>query len=133
MGKLIIEPGQGIGTIKLGTSIAEVNECIEEYDAKYKKDYHQTDRFGNYFTHMFMVEYDSNEKVNFIDVFNTKAEQLVAVIDTISKYDRDDRELGWTYHFRDIGLSLWRPNILNEEDLEKEIGENPDMRSYRQG
>ncbi|MBG9943820.1 hypothetical protein ABE237_06565 [Brevibacillus formosus] len=133
MDKLTIEPGIGIGTIKFGMDKEEVEECIQEYKRKYNKDNLTT----NFFKNSIRVKYDSYEKVNFIeissnlqdvfecvviniDVFKTKVVDLVEKIDKISKYDRDDRELGWTYDFPELGLLFWRPNVLTEEDLEKD-------------
>ncbi|MCM3472222.1 hypothetical protein [Brevibacillus borstelensis] len=129
---LIIEPG-AIGTIKLGMSKDEVEACIQEYARKYQKEYH----VRNYFKNVFRVEYDVNERVDFIeipsslkdefnclfydiDVFNTKADDLVNHIDRISEYDRNHRELGYTYFFPELGLSLWRPIIFKEEYMEED-------------
>ncbi|MCM3625631.1 hypothetical protein M4D70_26040 [Brevibacillus borstelensis] len=78
-----------------------------------------------------MVEYDSEGKVDFIeipevlketfnclllgiDVFNTKAEDLVKKIDKIADYDRNQSD-GYTYFFPSLGLSLWRSDIFKEE------------------
>lgn len=128
MDLLVIEPGKAIGTIELGMSKKEVEACIQAYTAKYMKPSY-SERF---FEHVFMVKYDSEGRVVFIeipsslkdvfscqyrgmDVFNTKAEELAAKIDQISPYDRDDWELGYMYIFRELGLSFWRPNIYKEE------------------
>ncbi|MCM3594052.1 hypothetical protein M4D58_26235 [Brevibacillus borstelensis] len=35
MGNLIIEPGKGIGLIKLGMNKDEVEKCIQKYTEKY--------------------------------------------------------------------------------------------------
>ncbi|ELK42695.1 hypothetical protein BAG01nite_20830 [Brevibacillus agri] len=133
MDKLTIEPGVGIGTIKLGMSKEEVAKCIKEYNQKYNEEHF----VNNYFQAVFRVKYDSNGKVNWIeipssvqevfdcvfmdiDVFRTKAIDLVEEIDKITKYDRNYIELGYAYHFPEIGLLFWRPIVLTEEDLEKE-------------
>ncbi|MGN7470143.1 hypothetical protein [Brevibacillus sp. SAFN-007a] len=74
-------------------------------------------------SHCFTFEYDSDGKVSSIsissslkevlcclfqgmDVFQTKAEELVEKIDRISKYERDHPELGWTYDYPELGLSF---------------------------
>lgn len=112
MGNLIIEPGKGIGLIKLGMNKDEVEKCIQKYTEKYQKEYH----IQVYFKGFFMVEYDSEGKVDFIeipevlketfnclllgiDVFNTKAEDLVEKIDKISEYDRNQSD-GYTFFSR---------------------------------
>ncbi|MGW8957865.1 hypothetical protein [Paenibacillus sp. NPDC055715] len=92
MGK--IEPNIGIGTIKLGMSKTEVEDCLQAYTNKFCNSLHD----GDYFQYAFKVEYDPNGRVNFIeaashikddfhcmlngiDVFNTKAEELIKVVD----------------------------------------------------
>ncbi|MBY0054662.1 hypothetical protein P4U99_25925 [Brevibacillus agri] len=127
MDNLIIEPGEGIGLIKFGMSKDEVEKCIQSYTEKYQKEYHIQD----YFKGFFMLEYDSEGKVDFIeipevlketfncllmgiDVFNTKAEDLVEKIDEIAEYDRNQSD-GYTYFFPSLGLSLWRSDIFKEE------------------
>jgi hypothetical protein len=133
MNVLLIEPGRGIGEIELGMTKEEVNDCIERYAAKYQKPYHM----DNFIKDSFMVKYDLEGKVNFIeipselkdtfqclfiniDVFNTKADELVRRIDEISPYDRNNPEMDSCFTFPEIGLGLWRPDVLTEEDLEKE-------------
>lgn len=129
MDDLIIEPKRGIGLLSLGMTVDEVEECINAYSNKYLKEYHIHD----YFRYAFRVDYSTDGKVSFIeilsdlknefnclfngiDVFNTKAEELVSSIDQISPYDRNHRELGFTYAFPELGLSLWRSRIFKDED-----------------
>lgn len=131
MQKLIIEAGHSIGDINLGMSKEQVQQCIRVYEAKYNK------RPGS-FSKYFRDEYDSAGKLVFIeiasvssryfnclfrdiDVFKTRASTLVAKIDEISPYVRDeDACRGYSYTFPKLGLSLWRGNVLNEEDLEED-------------
>lgn len=132
MDHLIIEPG-AIGTIKLGMTKIEVEACYQEYITKYQKEYHTT----NYIKNAFRVNFDANERVDFIeissslkddfnclfkniDVFNTKADDLVNLIDKFAAYDRNHKELGYTYFFPAIGLSLWRPIIFREEYIQED-------------
>lgn len=127
MDNIIIEPWQGIGEFKLGMTRNEVEECVQSYSTKYRVK--SLDK--NYFR--FKIEYDSNNKVSFIevnwdvkenfnclfngiDVFNTKVEILVKEIDKTSQYDRTHSELGCTYSFPELGLFLWRSREFTEED-----------------
>ncbi len=133
MDDLIIEPKRGIGTINLRMSKSEVERCINDYAEKYEK--HSYNRDG--FKHCFQVEYDADERAIFIqlvyslkdyfncvfkdiNIFTTKATELVSILEQISPYDRDHWELGCTYYFPEIGLSLWRSSKFIEEDIEKE-------------
>ncbi|KGX85223.1 hypothetical protein [Pontibacillus marinus] len=130
MDKLIIDPGIGIGNFKLGMNKDDINQCLQEYEANYYSDYRK-----HLFRDVFMVKYNSEQVVNFIeipnlkdvfqgvyndiDLFNTKADDLVKMIDKISPYNRDNEESerGFLYEFPLLGLSLWRGNVLSEEDL----------------
>jgi len=134
MDTLVIEPGIGIGDIKLGMSKYEFEECIEAYTVKYQNKAHDPD----YFNYVFRVEYDTSGKIIFIEipsgmittefncvfsginVFNIKAEELVETIDRIAEYDRDQSELGYTYFFPELGLSLWRSRVFKAGDEEEE-------------
>nr|WP_231116896.1 hypothetical protein [Paenibacillus polymyxa] len=50
------------------------------------------------------------------DVFNTKAENLVKMVNEKSPYDENDPEVGWMYSFPELGLNFWRSRIFKEED-----------------
>lgn len=131
MEKLIIEPGHSIGSIQLGMNKLAVEKVIQDYAARY----HCVNHMDNYFESAFRIEYDLEEKVKFIeipwtlkevftctcrdiDVFNTKAAELVKKLDKISPYDRKHQELGYTYVFPQWGLSLWRSRKFEEDDMQ---------------
>lgn len=133
MEKLIFKPHIGVGIIKFGMTKDEVRECIEYYEDNYYRKEHGR----NYFKDIFRVEYDDNNKVNFIevpyiaksiflctyneiDLFNTKVIDLISSLKKIANYDKSDPELGYSYNFTKLGMILWRPSILTEEDIEKE-------------
>ncbi|HZG16478.1 MAG TPA: hypothetical protein VE710_15920 [Candidatus Bathyarchaeia archaeon] len=123
----VVEPKKGIGHIHLGMSKEEVDSCLEEYNAPHK--------VNKFIKDTFKVEYDADGKVIFIevssyvgndefsctfmniDIFETKVDELVEKFDKISPYDRNDWELGYTYHFPELQLCFWRPNILTEQDM----------------
>lgn len=130
--KLVIEPGNGIGKLKLGMTKNEVDEVVQYY----KKEYEQGTNDCDFFENAFKFEYYNDGKLKFIeiiaefknffactchdlDVFNTKADELVKNLNRISKYDKEtDGET--QYIFTNIGLSLWRPSVFTEETM----GEN---------
>ncbi|WP_051250469.1 hypothetical protein [Paenibacillus harenae] len=111
---------------------AEVDECLRFYTDKYEITYEQNPHkfhVSGAIKSCFQLEYDPNGKVNFIqissvlndvlkcvfkniDVFNTKAEELVKEIDKISKYDRDHWELGWTYDYPELGPTVFRTSFF---------------------
>ncbi|WP_374017450.1 hypothetical protein ABU162_25380 [Paenibacillus thiaminolyticus] len=132
MDNILIEPGRSIGTIKLGMPKDKVNECIQMYMQRYD------DELERCFERFIFPEYDENQKLiavqvlrdlmefaNFIcfgiDVFNTKAEKLIEIIDKITPYLRtSEPELGFDYDFAEVGLSFYRSNVFTEKEMEQE-------------
>lgn len=135
MNKIIVEPRQGIGPIKLGMGKEEIKEYAEANSIRLctPRRSSSEESFGDY-----KVGYDSEDRVNFIElssfkgnkdftcmlmnfnVFETKAEELVEQIDKISPYDRNDWEVGYSYTFHELGLAFWRPNVFTDEDMQQE-------------
>lgn len=130
--QLIIEPGNRIGKLKLGMAKTKVDEVIQYY----KKAYEEETNYFDFFENAFHFEYDHNGKVKFIeiiseckhffncichdmDVFNTKANELVQKLDRISKYEKNTDE-DTQYIFANMGLSLWRPSVCTEETMKEE-------------
>src|SRR5439155_19273129 len=50
-----------------------------------------------------------------LDVLATLADHVVAVISRDARYDESGRDFPFSYIFRDLHLSLWRP-VLPEDD-----------------
>lgn len=120
---ITITPFVGIGNVKLGMSEVQVQESL-------RNESHLEDLFNN-------LEYDENNKLKFIeitnpfdeldiqvlydgiDVFKTRADSLVKKIDERTPYFRDEEaEMEVCYTFKDIQLSLWRPDVLTEDMME---------------
>jgi hypothetical protein len=136
MASIKIELNIGIDGIKLGMTRDEVHEVIG-------KDYLSFNR-GNsnidaYYSGCLQVNYDAYYEVNFfeiasgicmyfdvflndVNVFETKAEELVKYIERFAEYGRDDWEvkLGHSYVFKGIGLSLWRSRVFRDEVVQEE-------------
>ncbi|MCQ4088398.1 hypothetical protein [Saccharibacillus sp. JS10] len=130
--QLIIEPGIGIGKVKLGMTQSEIEEAVQYY----KKNYEAGTNYFDFFEHSFKVEYDANGKAEFIEivaefedffectcyglhVFKTKADQLISALNEISKYSQDVSD-EYQYIFGDIGLNLWRPSVFTEETRQED-------------
>jgi hypothetical protein len=89
-----------------------------------------------YFDSAFQVFFDNRDRVEYIevsgpgqdvaalylgmDVHRTGAADLVKRIVKDAPYDPDDPELGWSYLFPSLELSLWRPTA--EEPFFATIG-----------
>jgi hypothetical protein len=54
-----------------------------------------------------------------LDVFATPADEVVAYISRDSAFDQSDPEIPYSYLFRDLQLSLWRP-VIPESDTDSE-------------
>lgn len=124
-----VEPLKGIGDIKLGMDRQAVRDLMKgdpetSGSRKQVESYHE----GG-----FQVFYGKNDKVEFIellresgfsaltrgiDVFGTPAQQVLSQIASFSEYNQDDPEVGYSYVFPDLELSLWRPNIPENEEEE---------------
>ncbi|MED1782582.1 hypothetical protein P4V43_12240 [Brevibacillus fortis] len=136
MKMFIVEPRKGIGQITLGMTRDEVRKYAEVNDLRLfnpRKDSSAVQWVGD-----IKVEYDSDDRVNFIelssykgnddftcllmgiDVFETKAENLAEQIDKVSPYDRDHWELGYMYIYHELGLAFWRPVVFKDEYMQEE-------------
>lgn len=135
MHKLLIEPNVGIGKVKLGMTREEVHRVMGNNYFSFTRNAVNIDA---YYSSCFQINYDKNYVVEFIemangiaghfqvvfeevDVFKTKAEALVAYVEKFAGYDKDSAESksGYSYIFKDIGLSLWRPRVFKEEFLQE--------------
>lgn len=131
MEKLIIEPGNRIGNIKIGMPKKQAEFELNQYIEKYEKGTNYFDFFKN----AFQIEYDESERVKFIeiiyevkdffncfcydiDVFQTKAEDLIARLSQISDYSRVPND-ETQFIFENIGLSLWRSSVFKEESIQE--------------
>ncbi len=113
-----IIPKNGVGPIKLGMSRADVESCfgIPEFDNGTRIGY-----MSGYF-----IDFDAENNVEFIelsnsdefkitysgvDLHNVDAMGVISLIEGDDNYDRSDPEIGYSYVFKRIGLSLWRGTI----------------------
>ncbi len=124
-----ITPLLGVGPILLGMTQNEVHAALGEPGFSYRKTLsseHVTDCYHQNACQIFYtgsspcVEYielsRSNEFSVFLmskDVFTSDANELVRYISEVAKFDTEDLELGYSYIFRSIALSIWRPDIQN--------------------
>ncbi len=128
-----ILPHKGVGPIRLGMSRREVHEVFGE------PQFSHNNREG--FLDGFMVDFTQDEKVEFIElaksqqfraIFEDKclheilADEAVAHVSRFGTYDQNHWELGYSYLFVDLQLSLWR-GTMPEED---QSPDDPDGRFF---
>lgn len=121
-----IEPNVGVGPIKLGMPKNEVINLLG------KPEFENNDRTA--YLSGFMIDFDESNHVEFIelsksDLFeasykginlhNVTALQAVEHVCKFDSYDTSDPELGYSYIFKELQLSLWR-NTLPEKDLDED-------------
>ena len=128
MEEIIIHEGLSVGLFQLGMKKEEVEKYKKLYIEKY-----------NIYKDAFLFEYDEEGQVVYIqliidalkhdfqckfkgiDIFNTKAAELIELFDAITPYTRDrDASLGFMYQFPKLGLTFWRGDVCTEEDLESD-------------
>ena len=114
-----ILPHSGVGPIRLGMTREEV-----------RAEFGMPDFTGNdnreEFLHGFFVDFNSEGRVEFIELakstqfrplFKGKclhellADDVVALVQRYDQYSEDDPELGYSYCFLDLQMSLWRPTV----------------------
>lgn len=131
----VVEPFIGVGPVRLGMSRDQVKLAMPEPSKPFRKSKdnpHLTDAFFENGFQVFYggdppeVEYielsrDAGFRVLYreLDVFATSADEVVAFISRDAPFDTSDWEVPYSYVFRDLQLSLWRP-VVPESDKDTE-------------
>ncbi|MEK3883011.1 hypothetical protein [Paenibacillus sp. PL2-23] len=140
MDSLILLPYVGIGPVKLGMRKWEVQAVFQTHaHLKRPNQAYNESILEELFVRL---EYDKDQQVNFlevinpayagidhipilydgIDVFGTKAVDLVARLDGVTPYNRNpDSESGHLYVFPETQLSLWREGVMTEEMMNAKV------------
>ena len=129
-----VAPLKGVGSILLGMSRAGSRSAMGVSPETFRKstaDEFLTDAYND---SAFQVFFDAKETVEYIElssggpipvvykgisVFETQADELIEIISLDAPCDQNDPELGYSYIFPRLELSLWRPVIpesQNDED-----------------
>jgi len=119
-----IKPKIGVGPILIGMTREEVRQHLGPPDGD--------DDEREWYLDDMAIDFDSSGKVKFIELAESEnykarlngkclhdleADEAVAHVQAIAPYNQNDPELGYTYLFPDLQLSLWRPVIPdNEQD-----------------
>jgi len=113
-----IEPHNGIGPIRLGMSRSDVESIFG------KPQFEQGERVG--YLDGFMIDFDEAGRVEFIELANSlrftatyrgkdlhalPADEVVELVGQDDSFDQDDPEVGYSYIFKGLQLSLWRPTL----------------------
>ena len=125
-------PRVGIGPVSLGMTREEVRRVMPGPCESFRKGLnaqHETDAFHKNGFQVFyggdlpVVEYielfrESGFRVVYrgVDVFATPAADVVAHVSDDAPFDAAHWELGFSYIFPDLDLSLWRPVVPESPD-----------------
>ncbi len=131
-----VTPKIGVGPVRLGMHRDEVRAAMDQEPERFMKA--ETCRYETdaYHHSAFQVSYEGDEpRVEFIelsreggfialyramDVFGTSASDLVEFIARDARFDGRDPELGYSFVFPSLDLSLWRP-VLPEDSPDGEF------------
>jgi hypothetical protein len=111
-----ITPLEGVGPIRFGMTLADVHAALGPPES--------VNDAREWFMDGFAVDFDSNGTVEFLEfassdqfhilfhgqcIHELAADDAVALVTQHADFDADDPELGYTYMFPKLQLSLWRP------------------------
>jgi hypothetical protein len=132
----VVNPGVGVGPVRLGMHRDEVRAAMGQEPERFLKAGTSRYETDAYHDSAFQVFYEGDEpRVEFIelsghggfvafyrgkDVFGTEASDLVEFIARDAPVDDRDPEFGYSFVFPSLELSLWRP-VLPEDDPDGEF------------
>lgn len=133
-------PHEGIGPVRLGMTRAAAREAMERagvaltpVQVESSRDYYHDAGFQVSYDELGIVEYIELSRggpfvVRYrgVDVFTTPADEMVALVAETAPYDPDDSEVGYTYLFPALDLSLWRPVMPEDGEDEEDEADQAD-------
>jgi hypothetical protein len=151
-----VTPHIGANDLKLGMSRNEIRRVLGDPEYSMEKSVFEfqdisipTPARDGYFENELQISFDDSGKANFIEfsgrgarhttvflyglgVFDTPAPDLIKVIAEKSntQFDQEDEEVPYTYTFRDIDVSIWRPVIPEQDENENQIPESDEGKYF---
>ena|SRR5437899_7549978 len=125
-----VVPHSGAGEIRLGMTRRDVRRLLGEPARSYYKVPGAT-LTDTYFGSDLQVAYDAADRVEYIELdgpgaidavfhggslLNVPAEEVRDWMKQFAEYDPDDPELGYSYVYPTLDLSLWRPVLPENPD-----------------
>jgi hypothetical protein len=127
-----IVPQQGIGPVRLEMSREESRVALADYGAPRSFQRSDDEPPSDFYGALGLrVDFDTDGKVAFLEassvagntfllhnvnVFTTPMDELAEAIEAHTPVDEDDPEYGYTYHFPEWGLTLWRSVLPEDSD-----------------
>ena len=132
MNEYEVVPFTGIGPVRLGMSRAEVWAAMSADRTSFLKGPFSTHETDAWYENAFQVFYGGETvtaefveiashvgiRVTFrgLSIFDTPVDEVVAHVSGFAPLDATHPELGYTYTFPELELSLWRPVISDDAD-----------------
>jgi hypothetical protein len=127
-----VQPFVGVDGVQLGASRSVVHDVLGPPAASFMKTSSSRWPTDAWFESTFQVFYSgAAPTVTFIElsrnrehqvqlfghsVFSVEVDRLVSALESHAAFDRSDPELGFSYVFPALELSLWRPTMDHPED-----------------
>ena len=133
-----IDPLLGIGPVRFGMNRHEVQNVMPETSKPFMKTKFSKVETDSFHEAGFQVFYNEKACVEYIelsrgcpfiaelfsiDPFRFKVEELIKKISEKAKYDESNPEIGYSFIFPEIELSLWRSDIEDKYFLTIGIGQ----------
>ena len=143
MTEFTIIPVEKAGPVSLGMNRQQVRAALNVPVVSFKKTSTSASATDAFLEHTFQVFYDENDCAEYIElsnggpfialykgvsVFETKADDLVVLVSQDASVNLNDPELGYSFVFPTLELSLWRASLPeNDEDEEYQDEEMPGL------
>ena len=127
-----VEPFVGVGPVHLGMLRDTVHHAMQESPKPFRKGFSVAPLTDAFHQSAFQVFYESDQPIveyielsrdadfrafyQGLDVFATPADEVAAFISRDASYDERGREFPYSYIFRQLQLSLWRPVLPDDDD-----------------
>jgi len=134
MNDYTVVPKIGVGPVLFGMAQQEVRGIMPGPFHSFKKTAFSKQYTDGFHENSFQVFYDDNSKVEFIElsscrgfraffgdlnVFETPADKVVFRIEKDAPYKPNDPEIGFSYIFPALELSLWRSSVPESKSDEE--------------
>jgi hypothetical protein len=132
MNQYDVVPLRGVGPVLLGMVREEVHVVMGPQSQLLQKVTDDASTIEAYHEGGFQVFFDESDEVEYIElssfdhsfaamyrgreVFTTRARELLDLISAEASFDPEDPEIGYSYIFPELQLSLWRPVILEDDE-----------------
>lgn len=125
-----VVPLQGVGAIRLGMTREETRSIMASPFQSRQRRFDPA-AIDAYLEACFQIFFDDKDKVDYIElsrrgtftalykdasVFQTKVDNMVALVLQDAEVDKSDREYGYSYIFPALELSLWRAVMPEPQD-----------------